>query len=185
MTTKSQDIVKQANIIPSLQLAVRKENAEGKLVVVGTGKHQVKFISDKVVMGKDYQTREERHEVQYIFEEKGQQKKYNVPVKDENGEVHYLIQRMADIEYGEEITLEYQRKGLKGFIMTERVVNQEAKPSGEVSDDEIPVIEEDEEPKIIKKVPLVEGGEANASDVFEKVPGTDTDEEVDVEKIPF
>ena len=161
--TKSQEIVKQANIIPFLQLAVRKENAEGKMVVVGTGKHRVKFISDKVIMGSDYQTREERPEVQYIFEEKGQQKKYNVPVKNENGEVHYFVQRMADVEYGEEIILEYIRKGVRGFIMTERVLEQSPRPASEVEDSDIPIIED--ESRVVKKIPLAEGGEIDASEV--------------------
>ena len=155
MAKVSQDIVKEANIIPFLQLAVRKENTEGKMTVVGTGKHRVKFISSKTVMGKEYQTGLEREEVQYIFEEKGQQKKYNVPIKDVNGEVHYLVQRMADVEYGEEIILEYVRKGLKGFIMTERVLGQNPVPASEVKKEDIPIVEENpgedasfEEPEI-------------------------------------
>jgi len=165
--------------LPYLQLAVRKENEEGKMVVVGTGKHRVKFISDKTIKGTDYRTKIERPEVEYIFEENGQKKRYSVPVKNEEGKLHYLIERMADVNYGEEITLEYQRKGVKGFIDVERVIDQ-----GDIKDEDIPIIEENEESK--KVVPTMENGDVSAEEEFgPEIPGTDTNEEVNVDKIPF
>ena len=112
----SQEIVKKAGIVPDLQLATKVDG-----VVRGTGPHSVKFVSDKIVMGTEYETGKERHEVQYIVEENGEKKKYQVPVKDKNNEVHYLVQRFAELSAGEEVILEYKRKGVKGYIEVKRM----------------------------------------------------------------
>ena len=137
MQTESQKIVKQANIIPSLQLGVQQEGGGVK----STGRHTVKFLSDKIVMGTEFQTGKERHEVEYLFEEKGQSKKYRVPVKDKKDEVHYFIQRMAEVEIGEEIILEMKRKGNKNYIDFQRTL-EEPTPTSEVFKDDIPIVED-------------------------------------------
>ena len=151
---QSKSIIQKAGIVPFLQLAEKLEGGGVK----GTGAHKVKIISDKVVKGTDYQTNEERYEVQYLVEENGQKKKYKVPVKDKNGEVHYLVQRLAEIEEGTEIILEYKRRGLKGYIDVQRanLITPE-----KVATEEIPIIEEDE------KIPSDSGeGEALADISF-------------------
>jgi len=156
--TKSQELVEKATAEgsippPRLQLATQiTDEAGNKKGVNGTGPHEVKFISDKIVKGKEYQTQQERLEVEYTFEEKGQKKRYSVPVKDKKGELNYFVQRMAEVEIGEVITLEYKRiKGsVKGYIDFQRIVDEpEQTSTAEVSDDDIPIVEDDEEGKEI------------------------------------
>jgi len=131
----SEEVLKKAKIVPFLQLAIKSKGGGPK----GTGPHKVKLISDRFVKGTDYKTGKERYEVQYLVEEDGQKKKYNVPLKNENGEIHYLIQRLGPIKEGTEIVLEYIRKegSVRGFI--------DVQPAGEeeVSDEDIPVIDEE------------------------------------------
>jgi len=148
--TTSQQLVKKATSEgaippPFLQLATQiKDEAGNKKGVQGTGPHKVKFISDKIVKGHDYKTKEERDEVEYVFEEEGLKKRYRVPVKNKNGELHYFVQRMAEAKAGEEIILEYKKKegSFEGYIDFKRAIG-----SGEISidKDEIPIINEEEE----------------------------------------
>lgn len=132
---KSKDIVKNANIIPRLKLAIKTDKG-----VQGTGPHRVKFLADKEAKGTDPQTGAEREEVAYLVEENGEKKSYRVPKIDKKGEIHYLVQRFADIPEGGEAILEYKRKGLKGFIQVLPIPEHERV----ISDDDIPVINEDE-----------------------------------------
>lgn len=125
MADKSRELVKKAGIIPRLDLAPKNE----KGIATPNGPHKVKLLDEKAVMGTDYQTGVEREEMKYIFEENGEQKFYSVPIKDKNGELHYLIQRMADVELQDEIILEAKKRGLKTYIDV-------------VVDEEIPVLEE-------------------------------------------
>lgn len=108
----SQELMLKANIIPRLKLAAKDE----KGAVRGTGPHKVKILEDKLQKGKDPQTGEVRDITRFIFEEDGVKKQYDVPIKDKAGELHYLIQRLSEVPEGAEITLEYKRKGLKGYI---------------------------------------------------------------------
>lgn len=79
--------------------------------------------------------------VKYILEEDGEQKFYRVPLKNKNDEVHYLVQRMAEIKEGQEIIMECVKKGPKNFIRVTEVSNS---TEGEIEYDDIPVINEDE-----------------------------------------
>ena len=124
---------------PYLQLAEQVKDENGnKKGVKGTGPHIVEFVSDKLVKGQDYQTKEERDEIEFIFIEDNEKKRYSVPVHNKRGELHYFIQRMSDIESGEKIVLEYQKKegSFEGYISINKVPTEEIK-------EEIPVIEED------------------------------------------
>jgi len=137
------EIIAKAGIIPDLQLAIQiTDEAGNKKGVKGTGPHRVKLIDDKVVMGSDYLTGAERHEVMLIVEEDGQKKKYCFPVKDKKGGVHYLVQKFADIKPGEEVILEYKKCGAKGYIDVQKV---EKNYVPEI--DDIPVIEDEEDEK--------------------------------------
>src|SRR3990167_8662605 len=113
----SQEVIKKAGIIPRLSLCEQILDEGGnKKGVRGTGVHKVKLLEDKVVMGKDFMTNQERYEMKYILEENGEKKFYSVPLRDKNNEVHYLVQRLSEFNEGDEIILEYKRKGLRGFI---------------------------------------------------------------------
>ena len=144
--TVSQDLLKKATDegkipTPFLQLAVQIKDDEGKKKgVKGTGPHTVKFLSDKRVEGENFKTKEKRPEVEYTFEEDGQKKRHSVPVHNENGELHYFVQRMAEVKVGETITLEYKKieGSFKGYIEVQRTESGE---KVEAKDDGIPVIE--------------------------------------------
>src|SRR3990172_8224726 len=74
----------------------------------------------------------------FTVEENGQLYKWLVPLLNEEGEGHYLIERLQDIEVGEEIVLEMKKRGARNYIDI-------TKPGEEDTEDEIPVEEEDEE----------------------------------------
>ncbi|MBU3915758.1 hypothetical protein KKA14_09510, partial [bacterium] len=81
----------------------------------------------------------------------GISKKYFVPTLGDDGKFHYLIERFAEIEEGTELILEYQRRegSVKGFIN----IKSAEEGVDAVSDDEIPIVNEDEE---IKKDETIE-----------------------------
>lgn len=136
----SNEVLKKANIIPRLVLAIKTERG-----TQGTGPHKVKLISDKIVMGTEFKTGKQRHEVEYLIEENGKQKKYRVPVKDKNNEIHYLIQRLAGYNEGDEVILEYKRQGLTGYIDVKPATEIQKKldeTTAQIEKNEIPVIEE-------------------------------------------
>ncbi len=133
---KSKEIIKQAGIIPDLQLAIKKDGGG----VESTGPHTVKTIEDKLIKGEDYDTGKEMLYVRYIFDEAGEKRKYDVPLKDKYGDVHYLVQKLAEIPEGEEIILECKKNRMKNYIDIKRL----GKPQtvNVTSDDHIPIIEE-------------------------------------------
>ena len=130
----SQEILKKANIIPKLKLAVK-----GPKGVQGTGPHRVKLIIDKEAKGSDPITGKERDEVAYLIEENGQKRSYRVPKFGKDGQIHYLVQRLAEFNEGTEVILEYTRKGIKGYISVLPVEERE-----EINDDDIPIVGEDD-----------------------------------------
>src|SRR3990167_2526643 len=130
----SQEILKKANIIPKLKLAVK-----GPKGVQGTGPHRVKLIIDKEAKGSDPITGKERDEVAYLIEENGQKRSYRVPKFCKDGQIHYLVQRLAEFNEGTEVILEYTRKGIKGYISVLPVEERE-----EINDDDIPIVGEDD-----------------------------------------
>ena len=156
--TISQQLLKRATQegklpLPYLQLAEQIIEAGKKAGVKGTGPHTVKFLSDKAITGKDYTTKQERPEIEYTYEENGQKKRYSVPVNNKNGELHYFVQRMAEVEVGEVITLEYKKKpgSYEGYIDFQKTMDI---PKEEIKDEDIPVIEEEEEEIDVQNIPL-------------------------------
>lgn len=133
---KSLELVQKANIIPFLRLATKKEGKGTE----STGPHKVKIIGDEVIKDKDF-SGNEIFKVRYTLEENGVKKRYDVAVKNDKGELSYLVQKLADIPEGTEITLEYVRKGLKGYID----VRTQAEEIAKDSESEMPVIQEKEE----------------------------------------
>src|SRR6266508_629987 len=144
----SKEILKQAHIVPKLKLATRQKNAKGNEVVVGTGPQRVKIVSDKVGMDKDPKTGKPRHIVLYYFEWNGEGRMYKVPVKNEEGNIHYLVQHLAECNEGDELILEHKRKGIKGYI---EVLPVNGVSSIEVGDEEendgVPDIDLDDDEK--------------------------------------
>ena len=142
----SKDIVKKAGIIPDLVLATKRDKGG----VDSTGPHTVKLLEDKVIKDTDYDTGAEIYVVRYILEEAGEKKKYDVAMKDKKGEIHYLVQRLAEIGEGEEIIMECKRHGIKNYIEIKRV-NQPEK-ANVAEEDDIPIINENEPSDFEKQI---------------------------------
>lgn len=132
----SKDITKKANIIPRLRLGSKTEHG-----VVANGPHKVKFLQDKEAKGKDFNGKE-IDMVAYLVEENGQNKSYRIPKFDKQGEIHYLVVRLSEINEGEEVILEMRKKGIKNYVEVSPVNNTSRV---EVEDDDIPIINEDEQ----------------------------------------
>jgi len=146
---KSEEILKQANIVPLLRLVVQKEGGGTE----GTGPHKVKLLEDKIGKRVNPRTGKEEYVVIYFVEEDGIKKRYPVPLKGEDGQVHYLIQRIGPLAPGTEVILEYKRRegSVKGFIDVKEVIKEtpeipkeETISLEEISDEEIPIIEDEE-----------------------------------------
>ena len=112
----SEQIVKKMGVVLKLELATK--NGED---TISTGPHKIKLLKDELVKGKDYATGKERQEIKYTVEEGGIKKTYNVPIYNKEGGAHYLIVRLSQYKEGDEITLEYKRKGLTGYIEVSKV----------------------------------------------------------------
>ena len=148
MATKTNEYIQKAKdegvLVPRLSLAEKITDDYGKLKGTrSTGKHKVKFISDKVIKGKDFNTGNERHEMEYIFEENGNNYSYSKPLRDDNGKVYYFIQKMDEFNYGDTLILEYVPKGLNGYIDIKKVDGEQEETTDEPASDDIPIIEED------------------------------------------
>lgn len=134
------EAAKVLKLYPKLQLGERREdgkNAKGepKFVVFPTGPHTVKLLAEpttvmlnkggKMVKG-----------FKFMVEENGATYKWNVPLMNENGEGHYLIDRLnsMDVQVGEEITLEMKKRGPRNYIDVTRPGDAEH----EVEEEEVP-----------------------------------------------
>ena len=124
-----------------LKLAVKEGNA-----VRGTGAHKVKLIGCENATNKNYQTQKPVKGVNLLFEENGEPKKYFVPTLGDDGKFHYLIERFAEIEEGKELIMEYTRRegSVKGFINVEIVGEEKERVDQPITDEEIPVINEED-----------------------------------------
>ena len=129
--TISKQLAEKAGYVPRLILGEKIEGGG----VESTGPHVVTFIRDRIVKGVDYHTNEEREEVEYIFEERGEQKHYNAPIKNKAGKLHYFVARISEFPYGIKLVLEMKNRGAKNYIDVKTVQNRE----------EIPVVEEEDE----------------------------------------
>src|SRR3990167_5731625 len=119
--TISQQLAEQAGIKPRLQLGIKTENG-----VKSTGPHRVKYLADRIIKGVDYHTREEREEVEFIFQENGTDYIYEVPVKDpKTKKPHYFWVKMATYEYGQEVILEMRKRGAINYISIDPVGHDE------------------------------------------------------------
>ena len=52
----------------------------------------------------------------YLVEENGEKKEYRTKVKNKEGKLNYLVQRLAEIEEGDEVILEMKKMGIKNYI---------------------------------------------------------------------
>lgn len=111
----SREILTKAGVCPKLQLGTK--GAKG---VQSTGPHRVRMVEDKIVVKLDADG-QKTHYVRYIVEENGKQYQYDTRMKVKEGtDVSYLVQALADVDEGEEITLEMKKSGIKNYVEVTR-----------------------------------------------------------------
>ena len=108
----SRELLKVAGITPKLRLGTKKTGGG----VQPTGAHRVKILEDKIIKGMDATTGKELEYVEYIVEENGEKKNYRTKLKDKNGKLSYLVQRLAEVNEGDEVILEMKKQGIKNYI---------------------------------------------------------------------
>lgn len=106
----SLSIVKKAGIQPKLRLATKTSHG-----IKSTGMHRVKMIADKELKQLDGNGVETDY-VRYLVEENGEIKTYQTKKYNKNGEVSYLVQRLAEITEGTEVILEMKKQGIKNYV---------------------------------------------------------------------
>lgn len=79
--------------------------------------------------------------IAYLVEENGEKKSYRIKKHNKEGEISYLVIRLADVAEGEEVILEMKKQGIKNYIEVTPVSQTK---SVEIDDDDIPIIGEDE-----------------------------------------
>lgn len=132
---KSKELVKQAGILPDLQVFIQLPQGGVK----STGPHTVKIIDESVIMTTQWSTGQSVPTVRYIFEENGEKKQWDVEVKDKNKNLDYKIQKMATFEKDQSIVIEGKKKGMRNYTDIRLLGDVEN------SADDIPIINQDED----------------------------------------
>lgn len=101
-----------------------------------TGPHKVKITGEPTTVpiikdGKSIKA------FKFVVEENGQLYKWIVPLTNKEGEGHYLIERLQDVEVGDEIILEMKKTGARNYIDISR-------PGAVHEDDEVEYPDEEE-----------------------------------------
>ena len=135
----SRKLLDNAGILPKLRLGIKQQKGGVK----STGPHRVKVLEDKIVKKADADSGGKVEYVRYFVEENGEKKVYDARLKDKvSGELHYFVQRFAELNEGDEVILEMKKMGAKNYIQITPV------------DQSIPVeIEEDTDEPIVEDVP--------------------------------
>lgn len=115
----SEILLKNSGIIPKLRLGVKTPKG-----VKGNGVHKVKMLEDKVIKVIDRQTGKEIEMVEYIVEEGGSKKVYRAKLKNKEGGLSYLVERLAEVKEGEEVYLEMKKAGIKNYIQVTPVTSE-------------------------------------------------------------
>lgn len=106
-----------------------------------TGPHTVKITAEPttVMMNKN---NKQVKAFKFVVEENGTLFKWLVPLTNEEGEGHYLIERLQDVEVGEIVVLEMKKRGARNYveILREGDLDEQELPP-EAAEEEIPDIE--------------------------------------------
>lgn len=117
MTKISKELIIKAGILPRLRLGTKLPGGG----VVSNGKFVVKIVEDKLIRKMDATQGKEIEFVRYIVEHNGEKKAYDTKLKDKNGQLSYLVQRLAEFNEGDEITMEMKKQGVKNYVEVARV----------------------------------------------------------------
>lgn len=130
----SRQLLSVAGLTPKLRLG--NKTAKG---VVSSGPHRVRVLEDKIVKGLDVSGKEIEY-VEYILEENGEKKNYKTKLKDKAGKLSYLVQRLAEINEGDEVILEMKKSGMKNYIEVTPVGQSSVVEHDEIEDDEETIV---------------------------------------------
>lgn len=120
-----------------------------------TGAHTIMLVSDSIGKGKDPMSGAEVEQLQVIVTEGGVEKMWNIPLKDKESNLHYLVQRLAEFNEGDTLVVEMKKKGMRNFIDVKSL--SQAKAAGERTveqGEEIPVINLDDEEIKAEDIPF-------------------------------
>ena len=136
----SKQLAKEAGLYPRLRLLTKTEGE----APVSTGKHTVRLIKDKEVMGKDITTGKPLPKVRYLLEEKGEIKIYDTrKFSKETGELSYLVQKLAEFPENSVVILEAKKVGIKNYISVSPFnIGAEVEVDDDEEDEKGEVIEE-------------------------------------------
>ena len=133
----AQRLMKSAEIYPKLKLGERIIKPDGSFgAVKSNGPHKVKLVKEFMRKGIDRESGAVIDTYKIVVEHDGTLKEYRMPIKaKETGELHYLVQRLAKVEAGEEIIMEMKKQGPKNYI---EVLRADGSPieieEGEITD---------------------------------------------------
>lgn len=112
-------------------------------VEVPNGRHKVKIISEKIGKGKSYAGKEQ-DELQLVINDNGKQKLWNMPIKNEDGTLYYLIEDLEEIEIGQEFYVEAVK--MKNGKYAKRITRSAVgKRNSQESEESIPTIQLNDE----------------------------------------
>lgn len=132
--------MEKADIKPKLRLAIK----DAKGVPQSTGPHTLIFVKDKLKKGIDPDTQEPVYKMKYYFKDTdGLDFEYSCPMYGRDGDLHYLVQKMAPIEENTEITLEMKRGKGGNYIEVKYDGMEEAEPSETQVDEALDTIQMD------------------------------------------
>jgi len=132
---KLKELAAQLKIHPKIQLGIKQAGGG----VNSTGPHKVKFIEEPaVVMGRDHEGKP-RKELRFLLQEGEATYRWNVPILNKESQPNYLVERLIDVEIGDERVLEMRRQGQRNYIDVRKT---DEEPSDEPPDEE-EVIEHD------------------------------------------
>lgn len=136
------EAAKALKMFPKLRLGEKLAGGGVKT----TGPHRVKITAEPTTTMVNKGGVPTKH-FRFIVEENGQQYKWFVPVMNkDNTEGHYLIERLMDIQIGEEIILEMKKQGARNFIEVRRANEPEKTALEDEHEIEEDVIDYSDEP---------------------------------------
>lgn len=130
-------------------LSLAPKNSEG--VPTPNGQHRIVLVKDEKTtnsMGKEQLT--------VTVKEGGVEKIWNIKLKDDEGNLHYLVQILADYNEGDELIVEMKKNGAKNFVDVKRV-------EASMHPESIKTIQLDEDGEEI--LPPLHGGKKESEDI--------------------
>jgi hypothetical protein len=123
-TSKAVNAMKDKGVqFDAVRLELAKKDANG--IPQATGLHTLKVLRDERRTDiREYTGANSYKEVTGIrvwFDEGGIEKYYEFPLFSKEQKPHYLLKFFEEVEEGDQITLEYVKKGDKGFIDAKKV----------------------------------------------------------------